>query len=235
MSRGRPATAGVRELERLDRGAPLDPAAPMWRGLPGGGPEGNARLTGITGLLLIVLLAVEGVTIVRIGQLITLHMFLGMLLIGPIALKLASTGYKFVGYYSGRESYRRIGPPPIGLRALGPAVVITTVVMMVSGVVLLLAGPSSRDSVLPIHKVSFIVWVFLTAVHVLAHLEASWTSARSELGAPRGGRSSVLAGRNGRMLVLGIAVLAGVVLAVLVIPDFASWQHFHPHHFRGDG
>jgi len=30
-------------------------------------------------------------------------------------------------------------------------------------------------------------------------------------------------------------VLAGVVLAVLVIPDFASWQHFHPHHFRGDG
>ena len=106
---------------------------------------------------MIVLLAVEGVTIVRIGQLITLHMFLGMLLIGPIALKLASTGYKFVGYYSGRESYRRIGPPPIGLRALGPAVVITTVVMMLSGVVLLLAGPSSRDSVLPIHKVSFIV------------------------------------------------------------------------------
>jgi len=35
------------------------------------------------------------------------------------------------------------------------------------------------------------------------------------------------------MLVLGLAVVAGVVLAMLVIPDFAAWQHHH--HFRHRG
>jgi len=231
VSRGRPAAAGVRELERLDRGAPLDPAAPFWRGLGGGGTEGNERLTGIVGLLLIVPLAVEGVTIIQIRQLITIHLFLGMLLIGPIALKLASTGYRFVGYYAGRPTYRRKGPPPIPLRVLGPGVVITTIAMLASGVWLLLAGPASRNAVLPIHKVSFIVWVALAGVHVLAHVKASWGASRSDLGAS--GPGAALAGRNGRLLVLGLAVVAGVVLAMLVIPDFASWQHYH--HFRHRG
>ncbi|MGZ6624610.1 MAG: hypothetical protein ACXVE8_03320, partial [Solirubrobacteraceae bacterium] len=64
--------------------------------LLGGGTEGNERLTVLTGALLIVLLAVLGITIVRIGQLLWLHLFLGLVLIGPVALKLASTGYRFM-------------------------------------------------------------------------------------------------------------------------------------------
>jgi hypothetical protein len=39
------------------------------------------------------------VTIVGIGQLLNVHLFLGMLLIGPVALKMGSTGYRFVRYY----------------------------------------------------------------------------------------------------------------------------------------
>ena len=39
-------------------------------------------------------------------------MFLGVLLIGPVALKLASTGYRFVRYYTSEPRYRRKGPPP---------------------------------------------------------------------------------------------------------------------------
>ena len=37
----------------------------------------------MTGAVLLVLLAVEGFTILRIGRLLTLHVFLGMLLLGP--------------------------------------------------------------------------------------------------------------------------------------------------------
>jgi len=66
-----------------------------------GGVDGNGWLTTATGIVLIVLLAVLGVTIVRIGQLIWLHLFLGLLLVGPVALKLASTGYRFARYYAG--------------------------------------------------------------------------------------------------------------------------------------
>jgi hypothetical protein len=57
-----------------------------------GGVEGNARLTATTGVLLIVLLAVEGVTILFIRPLISMHVFVGLMLVPPVALKLGSTG-----------------------------------------------------------------------------------------------------------------------------------------------
>jgi hypothetical protein len=44
----------------------------------------------MTGAVLLVLLAVEGFTILRVGRLLTLHVFLGMLLLGPVALKAGS-------------------------------------------------------------------------------------------------------------------------------------------------
>ncbi len=51
-----------------------------------GGAEGNERLTVMTGAVLLVLLAVEGITLLRLGRLLTLHFFIGMLLLGPVAL-----------------------------------------------------------------------------------------------------------------------------------------------------
>src|SRR6266700_2655738 len=46
------------------------------------------------------------------GRLPGLHMFVGLLLIPPVALKLASTGYRFVRYYTASPAYRRKAPPP---------------------------------------------------------------------------------------------------------------------------
>jgi hypothetical protein len=59
-----------------------------------GGTDGNERLTATTGVLLLLLLAAEGVTILFIRPLLSLHMFLGVLLIPPVALKFASTAYR---------------------------------------------------------------------------------------------------------------------------------------------
>ena len=39
-----------------------------------GGPDGNEQLTAATGVILLILLAVLGVTILRIGQLISVHL-----------------------------------------------------------------------------------------------------------------------------------------------------------------
>ena len=50
--------------------------------------------------MLIVLLAVLGLTILRIHQLISVHLFVGLLLLGPVAVKMGSTGYRFVRYYT---------------------------------------------------------------------------------------------------------------------------------------
>ncbi len=85
--------------------------------------DGNERLTAMTGTVLIVLLAVLGVTILRIGQLIWLHLFLGLLLLGPLAVKLGSTGYRFVRYYTGDPAYREKGPPEPAAALIAPMVV----------------------------------------------------------------------------------------------------------------
>ncbi|HEY2180688.1 MAG TPA: hypothetical protein VGH09_03350 [Solirubrobacteraceae bacterium] len=205
-----------------------------WR-LLGGQTTGNERLTSVTGAVLLVLLAALGVTIIRIGQLLSVHMFVGMLLIGPLALKLASTGYRFVRYYTHDGAYVRKGPPPIALRLLAPLVVVSTLVVFVSGVALLFAGPSSRDTLLPIHKLSFFAWLALTGVHVLAHLPEVGRSLVADYGRGGGAGAAVQlsgsrSGRAGRTLALSGALVLGAVLAILVIPEFAPWLSAHHHH-----
>jgi hypothetical protein len=225
------------------------------RGLLAGGPEGNERLTVLTGLLLIVLLAALGITIVRIGQLIWLHLFLGLLLIGPVTLKLASTGYRFVRYYTANSHYNAKGPPAPALRIMAPLIVVLTMTVFASGVLLLFIGPgsSARSMVLLIHKASFIAWLALTAFHILGHLpeivrvlRISQASRRELITArARGPRRPTapdaplterLPGRGGRWLSLSGAVVIGLILAVVLIPDFATWTGaagqalFHHHH-----
>ncbi len=140
--------------------------------LLGGGPEGNERLTTVAGAVLVVLLAVLGVTIIRIGQLLWLHLFLGLLLLGPVALKMASTGYRFARYYTRNPAYVHKGPPEPILRGIAPIVVVSTLVVFITGIVLLAVGVSGRGELVEIHKVSFIVWVVFMALHVLGHLPA---------------------------------------------------------------
>ena len=79
------------------------------------------------GRLLLVGLAVEGATIPSIHPLLSVHIFVGMLLLGPVALKLASTGYRFVRYYAGGIEYVRLGPPAPLMRFLvAPVLVLST-------------------------------------------------------------------------------------------------------------
>jgi hypothetical protein len=230
---------------RRRRGAaqtPSDGRASAGRpaGLLSGGTEGNERLTVVTGALLIVLSAAVGVTIAFIGQLLWLHLFLGLALIGPVALKVASTGYRFVRYYTAEPSYRRKGPPPAALRALGPVLVILTVVVLSTGVALLLIGPSGRGTLVLVHKVSFICWAVVTAVHIAGHLpelvrfQRVSRQTRAQLdelralvpgfgGAAEPPPDGPIPGSGGRWLSVGAAIALGVVLAVILVPDFGAW------------
>jgi len=188
----------------------------------GGGPDGNEQLTAVTGVVLIVLLAALGITILQIGQLTWLHFFLGLLLIGPVTLKLASTGYRFTRYYTHSPPYRQRGAPETWLRLLAPVVIVSTMVVFVSGVVLMYDGPAHRDPVLLIHKASFFVWVGATALHVLGHLlglRAALRAASLDRGSPARGQ----AGGIGRAIAVIGAIVGGVVLAIALIPDFSIW------------
>jgi hypothetical protein len=194
-----------------------------------GGAAGNEQLTAATGVVLLVLLAALGVTILRIGGLLNAHMFLGMLLIGPVALKLASTGYRFVRYYSANPRYRAKGPPPAAMRLIAPIVVIATVVVFASGVALLIAGPGSRGTLLPLHKASFVIWLGFMGLHVLGHLAELPAALRRPPSSEPRPWDDRAAGRGGRALSLSAAIVGGLVLALLVESQFASWAHFHHH------
>jgi hypothetical protein len=201
--------------------------------LTGGGTTGNERLTAATGFLLLALLAAIGVTILRLQPLLSVHFFVGVLLIPPVLLKMATTGYRFLRYYTNNPPYRRKGPPPALLRVIAPMVILSTLVVFGTGVALLLIGPSSRGSLLPIHKVSFFIWLAFTGLHVLGHLLELPPLLRADYGRSAEWSSDVT-GRSGRVLALSAALVAGVVLAILVIPDFAAWVHVSKI-FRGNG
>jgi hypothetical protein len=206
---------------------PVSASPPAWRRrLTAGGTTGNEQLTAATGAVLLVLLAALGITILRIRPLLSEHMFLGLLLIPPVALKMASTGYRFIRYYTSNPRYRSKGAPPAILRLLAPIVVVSTVVVFGSGVALLLEGPSSRGSLLLIHKASFFVWLAVTAIHVLGHLsDLPRALTRKHEIQPQLDRYGT--GRGGRVLSLSGALVAGVVLAILYIPQFAPWLNVH--------
>lgn len=194
----------------------------LWVRVAGGGPAGNERLTATTAVVLLVLLAVIGLTLLLLSRLLSVHLFVGMLLVPPVALKMGSTGYRFIRYYTNDSHYRRRGPPPQLLRWSAPILVLSTVLVLASGTALLLVGPSSRGLLLPIHKLSFFVWAAFFAIHVLGHLldipRALGARQTLELtGAAHG------AGRWGRALSLAGALVAGLVLALVLLPDIHVW------------
>lgn len=223
-----------RERERL--AARTSRPRPRWlTSLTGGGTDGNEQLTTITGAILIVLLAVIGFTIPQLSQFISVHLFVGMLLFGPVILKMASTSYRFIRYYSGNVEYRRKGPPELILRLIGPIVVLSTVAVFATGVALLIVGPNDRNPWLLLHKVSFILWLAFMALHVLGHLPAVGRA----LGIGRSGQEQLAGaarGAAGRWIVIAGALVAGLVLALVLIPDYSAWTShgvFVHHHHHG--
>jgi hypothetical protein len=182
-------------------------------GLLGGGTDGNEQLTAITGSLLIVLLLVIGVTILRIRQLIGVHLFVGLVLLGPVALKMASTGYRFARYYRQSDEYVRAGPPVPFMRfVVAPVVVLTTITLFTSGV-LLIATPQ-RGAVLLLHKASFVVWLGATSIHVLFYARRV---LRHLLVRVPGGAV--------RAALVTVALAAGVGVAIGTYPLAAPWLH----------
>jgi hypothetical protein len=86
--------------------------------------EANTRLTAGTAVVLLVLLAAEGVTILRIRGLISAHVFIGMVLVPPVLVKTCSTVCRFARYYLGRGRVPAEGAaadPAADARAAGGA------------------------------------------------------------------------------------------------------------------
>ena len=185
------------------------------------GVAGNERLTAMTGTVLLALFAAEGLTILRLHELLTVHFFLGMLLLGPVALKIGSTGYRFVRYYTGAAPYVRKGPPALPMRLLGPLVMATSLGVLGTGVILAVVGPGDGQWLF-LHKATFVLWFGAMTIHVLVYAPRL---PRLLLGGPAPGHAAAaLAGRGTRWLLLAAALAGGVAIAVATLHLAAPWR-----------
>jgi hypothetical protein len=185
------------------------------------GVEANERLTSSTALVLLILLAIEGVTVLRVHALLTLHVFVGMLLIPPIVVKISSTLWRFARYYLGSPEYRHKGPPAAALRVIGPFLLVLTVALFASGVLLLFGPAPWRGGLLKLHQASFIAWFVLMAVHVVAHLgDVARLSTKDWARGTRG----QISGSSARRLLISLSLLAGVALSFLTISSVGPWM-----------
>ncbi|HVC38354.1 MAG TPA: hypothetical protein VNH20_00060 [Candidatus Dormibacteraeota bacterium] len=188
---------------------------------PAEGPVGNQRLTSSVAVVLLVLLAVEGATLLNLGPAIRVHVFVGMMLLPPVALKLASTGYRLIRYYAGAAAYVRRGTPILLARLLGPVVVFLTVLLLATGVALLYVPPG-HGLLVTAHKASFVLWFGAMSLHVLLHIfELPQSGVQDWL--PRTKRIAGVISR--REVVLG-SVLIGAVVGFIFLPGATPWQHW---------
>jgi hypothetical protein len=88
-----------------------------------GGVAGNELLTMSIAAFLVVLFALEFLTLLDLRDLLSVHMIAGLILIPPVLLKLGSTGYRFARYYTRSPAYREKGPPFLPLRLMAPVLV----------------------------------------------------------------------------------------------------------------
>ena len=168
-----------------------------------GGSRGNEVLTSVTAVALLALIGVQLITVLSLESMISVHLFVGVVLLGPVVLKLATTGYRFVRYYSGAREYREKGPPPALLRVIAPVFVAATIGLFSTGVVMLLNG-EGEGGVRDLHVLSFWVWIACLAVHVLLNGRQVLRNLRSEWFT------------RARLRVAGAEVRAGLVLASML-------------------
>jgi hypothetical protein len=180
-----------------------------------GGAVGNERLTGATAVFLTGLLAVEGITLLFLGPLLPVHVFVGMLLIPPVLLKLGSTSYRFMRYYQRRRDYTAKGPPQAVMRFLvAPTLVLSTIGVLGTGVLMIAFG--RRGTIVGLHKASFVVWAFAFGIHFLVYLRRL-----PPLVLP----NQRIGGGVLRVEAIGVSLVAGIALAMGTFPLARPWLH----------
>ncbi len=187
---------------------PLDPRSlPDTR--PRDGVLANERLTATLGVVLLLLFAAEGLTILlHVKSTLPIHVFIGMVLVPPVLAKVATTGYRFSRYYLGDPAYVDRGPPMWLLRLVGPFVVLTSVAVLATGIAETVLDPRPAWSELG-HKASFVAWFGCMTIHVLGHVRKTPALASADWRT-----STKVAGRGARVAIVAGSIMGGLLLGL---------------------
>lgn len=182
----------------------------------------NERMTAIAGALLFVFILAELIITASLDGLTTEHIFVGILLSGPLVVKMFSTGYRFFRYYTKSSEFVRSGPPNIILRILAPFLVLTTILVFISGYGLVFGHDDKLFG--KIHATFVSLWIPLVAVHAYAYIrKVPDLIARDLSSDPK----RLVPGRNTRLAINFAGLLIGVIAAIGLLPSYSKgWGHF---------
>lgn len=190
-------------------------------------PAGNARLTAAVGLLVLAPVAVEVATVLLgVHTFMSVHVFVGLALLPAVLLKLASTGWRFVRYYTRSRPYVAEGPPQITMRVLAPLFVVATLILFGSGVAMGVLHGHSLQIARRLHGPASVIWLGLLGLHVLAYLRRALSTVQDALPA----RRKPVRGTVARVCALGAAVIGGLVIGVATVPAQHRWVDLRRDH-----
>jgi hypothetical protein len=106
---------------------------------------------------------------------------------------------------------------------MAPVLVASTMALFVTGVLLLAAGHKS-DTLLLFHKVSFIVFGVVFAVHFLAYVARVVRSLHTDWGAAR---REAVSGAGVRGMLVAAALGGGAALAFALLSVINAWHGGH--------
>lgn len=194
-------------------------------------PEGNARLTAAVGVLLLAPVVVEVATVLLgVHTFMSWHVFVGLALVPVVVLKLATTGWRFVRYYTRSGAYVEHGPPQLAMRLLAPLFVAATVVLFGSGVAMGLLHGHALQVARNLHGPASVLWLLLLGVHLLVYLgRALRKTADDVLPAD----PTPAPGKSARLYVLATAFVCGLVLGAALVPAQHRWVNIR--HDRNEG
>ncbi len=195
-------------------------------------PDGNERLTAAIGVLLLVPILVELATIVLgVHGFMSLHVFVGLVLIPPVLVKLGSTGWRFVRYYTRSRAYVEHGPPQLAMRLMAPLLVAATVVLFGSGVAMGFLHGQALQLARRLHGPASVVWLLLIGVHVLVYLRRALRDWSRDL---RPGTRWAIPGARPRAYVVAAALSLGLLVGAAAVPAQHRWINLpHGHHHDG--
>ena len=179
----------------------------------------NERLTALTGALLFVLLAAVAVTTLSMPGFLPEHYIVGLLLVPPVVLKLATTGYRFARYYTRSVAYRLAGPPPAMMRlVVAPVLVASTLAVFATGIELWLFGLRYGSGWMTAHTFSAVVFVLAAGAHALWHLRRSAQVTAEEIVPARTSAVAVFTRRSPLVACLMLGAALGVSSLIYATP-----------------
>jgi hypothetical protein len=216
----------VRGLVGGPRGRARRPHLPAVRLKPPSRVEANARLTASAGMVILILLLAELVTVVLGAvNVLSLHVAIGLILVPPVLVKLASTTWRMVNYYLAAAAYEHRGPPPTLARVLGPILSLAIVLVLASGGALILGPSSLHRTALQVHRVTPYLALILIVAHLATHLTKALRLAARDWVNRQGATFLVRA----RWTVIVGSVLLGALFAL----TFAGHAEPYLHQYYG--